>query len=76
MSPESNKESATSGLSWKVAAVGSVASGLAALISLGKVSPIVTGLIVLAAIGWGLTARDNRRAAKQAVVDAGPAPKV
>lgn len=65
MSNIQKSESATSGLSWKVAAVGSVASGLAALISLGKVSPIVTGLIVLAAIGWGLTARDNRRAARQ-----------
>ncbi|MDX1802283.1 MAG: hypothetical protein R3303_15230 [Marinobacter sp.] len=66
MSNLSKSESATSGMSWKLAAVGSVASGLAAVISLGKVSPIVTGLIVLAAIGWGLTARDNRRAAREA----------
>lgn len=75
MSPETNKESASSGLSWKLAAVGSVASGLAALISLGKVSPIVTGLIVLAAVGWGLTARDNRRAARQAADEAGGTPE-
>lgn len=66
MSNLSKSESATSGMSWKLAAVGSIASGLAAVISLGKVSPIVTGLIVLAAIGWGLTARDNRRAAREA----------
>ncbi len=69
MSHLPKSESATSGLSWKLAAAGSVASGLAALISLGKVSPIVTGLIVLAAIGWGLTARDNRRAARLEVTD-------
>ncbi len=58
----SEKESGTSGYSWKLSTVASVASLIGALITLGEVSPIITGLILLAAVGWGFTARDNKRA--------------
>ncbi|MEE3168513.1 MAG: hypothetical protein VX324_00130 [Pseudomonadota bacterium] len=39
-----------------------MASVIAAIVSFGEVSPIITGLILLTAVGWGFTARDNRRA--------------
>ena len=60
------KQSGTSGYSWKLSAVAAVASVIGALVSFGEVSPIITGLILLAAVGWGFTARDNKRAAEQA----------
>lgn len=56
--------SGTSGYSWKLSAIAAVASVIGALFTLGQVPPIITGLILLTAVGWGLTARDNRRAAK------------
>lgn len=62
MSDLSKKESASSGISWKLAAVGSVVSVIAALITLGDVPLIISGLMLLAAVGWGFTARDNKRA--------------
>lgn len=58
------KQSGTSGYSWKLSAIAAVASVIGAIFTLGEVSPIITGLILLTAVGWGLTARDNRRAAK------------
>ena len=60
------KQSGTSGYSWKLSAMAAVASVIGAVVSFGEVSPIITGLILLAAVGWGFTARDNRRAAEQA----------
>jgi hypothetical protein len=60
------KQSGTSGYSWKLSAVAAVASVIGAVVSFGEVSPIITGLIFLAAVGWGFTARDNKRAAEQA----------
>ncbi|MEP1003955.1 hypothetical protein [Marinobacter sp.] len=60
------KQSGTSGYSWKLSAVAAVASVIGAVVSFGEVSPITTGLILLAAVGWGFTARDNKRAAEQA----------
>jgi len=59
-------QSGTSGYSWKLSAVAAVASVIGAVVSFGEVSPIITGLILLAAVGWGFTARDNKRAAEQA----------
>ncbi|HKK57159.1 hypothetical protein [Marinobacter sp.] len=58
------KQSGTSGYSWKLSAIAAVASVIGAVFTLGEVSPIITGLILLTAVGWGLTARDNRRAAE------------
>ncbi|TGN40662.1 hypothetical protein [Marinobacter confluentis] len=60
------KQSGTSGYSWKLSAVAAVASVLAAIFTLGQVPLIITGLILLTAVGWGFTARDNKRAAEQA----------
>ena len=60
------ERSGTSGYSWKLSAVAAVASVIGAVVSFGEVSPIITGLILLAAVGWGFTARDNKRAAEQA----------
>jgi len=60
------KQSGTSGYSWKLSAVAAVASVIGAVVSFGEVSPLITGLILLAAVGWGFTARDNKRAAEQA----------
>ena len=60
------KQSGTSGYSWKLSAVAAVASVIGAVVSFGEGSPIITGLILLAAVGWGFTARDNKRAAEQA----------
>ena len=60
------KQSGTSGYSWKLSAVAAVASVIGAVVSFGEVSPIITGLILLAAVGWGFTARANKRAADQA----------
>ena len=60
------KQSGTSGYSWKLSAVAAVASVIGAVVSFGEVSPIIPGLILLAAVGWGFTARDNKRAAEQA----------
>ena len=60
------KQSGTSGYSWKLSAVAAVASVIGAVVSFGEVSAIITGLILLAAVGWGFTARDNKRAAEQA----------
>lgn len=57
------KQSGTSGYSWKMSAIAAAASVLGTVFTLGDVSPIITGLILLTAVGWGLTARDNRRAA-------------
>ncbi|WP_150911207.1 hypothetical protein [Marinobacter halotolerans] len=57
------RQSGTSGYSWKLSAVAAVASVIAAVTTLGVVPPIITGLILLTAVGWGFTARDNRRAA-------------
>jgi ABC-type transporter Mla maintaining outer membrane lipid asymmetry permease subunit MlaE len=59
------KEGGVSGYSWKLAAGASVASIIGALATLGEVSPIITGLILLAALGWGFTARDNKKASEQ-----------
>jgi hypothetical protein len=56
-------QSGTSGYSWKLCAVASVASVIGAAITFGDVSPIITGLILLTAVGWGFTARDNKRGA-------------
>ncbi|WP_375193255.1 hypothetical protein [Marinobacter sp.] len=58
----SKHQSGTAGHSWKLSAVAAVASVIAAIVSFGEVSPIITGLILLTAVGWGFTARDNRRA--------------
>lgn len=60
------KQSGTSGYSWKLSAVAAVASVIGAAVTIGEVSPIITGLILLTAVGWGFTARDNKRAAEQA----------
>ena len=60
------KQSGTSSYSWKLSTVAAVASVIGAVVSFGEVSPIITGLILLAAVGWGFTARDNKRAAEQA----------
>jgi hypothetical protein len=57
----SEKGSGTSVYSWKISAILSVASVIGAVVSFGDVSPIVTGLMILAAVGWAFTARDNRR---------------
>ncbi len=59
------KQTGTSGYSWKLSAVAAVASVIGAVVSFGEVSPIITGLILLTAVGWGFTARDNRRGADQ-----------
>lgn len=59
------KQSGTSGYSWKLSAAAAVASAIGAVVSFGDVSPIITGLILLTAVGWGLTARDNRRGEHQ-----------
>lgn len=58
------KQSGTSGYSWKLSAVAAAASLIGAVVTIGEVSPIITGLILLAAVGWGFTARDNKRAAE------------
>ncbi|MCL1477183.1 MULTISPECIES: hypothetical protein [unclassified Marinobacter] len=57
----SERGSGTSVYSWKMSAVLSVASIIGAVVSFGDVSPIITGLMLLAAVGWAFTARDNRR---------------
>jgi hypothetical protein len=57
----SERGSGTSVYSWKISAVLSVASVIGAVVSFGDVSPIITGLMLLAAVGWGFTARDNKR---------------
>ncbi len=57
----SERGSGTSVYSWKISAILSVASVIGAVVSFGDVSPIVTGLMLLAAVGWGFTARDNKR---------------
>ena len=62
----SEKGSGTSVYSWKISAILSVASVIGAVVSFGDVSPIVTGLMLLAAVGWGFTARDNKRELKKA----------
>ncbi|PXX92384.1 hypothetical protein DIT71_04065 [Marinobacter vulgaris] len=59
------KQSGTSGYSWKLSAVAAVASVIGAVVTFGEASPIITGLILLTAVGWGLTARDNKRGAEQ-----------
>jgi len=59
------KQSGTSGYSWKLSAIAAVASVIGAAVTFGEVSPIITGLILLSAVGWGFTARDNRRATEQ-----------
>ncbi|WP_404365520.1 hypothetical protein [Marinobacter sp.] len=59
------KQSGTSGYSWKLSAVAALAAVIGAVFTLGEVSPIITGLILLTAVGWGFTARDNRRAAEE-----------
>jgi hypothetical protein len=41
-----------------------VAAVIGAAVTYGDVSPIITGLILLTAAGWGFTARDNRREKK------------
>ena len=65
MASWSPKQSGTAGYSWKLCAVAAVASVIAAIISFGTVSPIVTGLILLTAVGWGFTARDNKKALEE-----------
>ena len=55
------KKSGTSGYSWKLSAVAAVAAVIGAVYTYGEVSPIITGLILLTAVGWGFTARDNKR---------------
>ncbi|AKO51260.1 hypothetical protein ABA45_01485 [Marinobacter psychrophilus] len=57
----SERGSGTSVYSWKISAVLSIASVIGAVVSFGDVSPIITGLMLLAAVGWAFTARDNRR---------------
>lgn len=59
------KQSGTSGYSWKLSAIAAVASVIGAVVTFGEVSLIVTGLILLTAFGWGFTARDNKRALEQ-----------
>ncbi|NMT63116.1 hypothetical protein [Marinobacter orientalis] len=59
------KQSGTSSYSWKLSAVAAVASVIGAVITFGEVSLIITGLILLTAVGWGFTARDNKRGAEQ-----------
>lgn len=59
------KPSGTSGYSWKLSAVAAVASVIGAAFTYGEGSPIITGLILLTALGWGLTARDNERGTEQ-----------
>ena len=54
-------QSGTAGYSWKLSAIAAVASVIGAIYTLGVVPPIITGLILLTAVGWGFTARDNRR---------------
>lgn len=58
------KQSGISGYSWKLSAVAAVASVIGAVFTFGEVSPIITGLILLTAVGWGFTARDNKREAE------------
>jgi len=65
MSEIPKHQSGTSGYSWKLCAVAAVASVIGAVATFGAVSPIITGLILLTAVGWGFTARDNRREAEQ-----------
>jgi ABC-type glucose/galactose transport system permease subunit len=60
------KQSGTSGYSWKLSAAAAVASVIGAVVTYGEVSPIITGLILLTAVGWGFTARDNKRETEQA----------
>lgn len=57
----SEKGGGSSVYSWKISAILSVASVIGAVVSFGDVSPIITGLMLLAAVGWGFTARDNKR---------------
>jgi len=57
----SERRSGTSVYSWKISAVLSVASVIGAVVSFGDVSPIVTGSMLLAAVGWTFTTRNNRR---------------
>jgi hypothetical protein len=57
-------QSGTSGYSWKLSAAAAVAAVIGAAVTYGDVSPIITGLILLTAAGWGFTARDNRREKK------------
>lgn len=59
-------QSGTSGYSWKLSAIAAVASVIGAVYTLGVVPPIITGLILLTAVGWGFTARDNKRSQNQA----------
>ncbi|AOY88343.1 hypothetical protein BKP64_09300 [Marinobacter salinus] len=59
------KQSGTSGYSWKLSAVAAVAAVIGAVVTYGEVSPIITGLILLTAVGWGFTARDNKRGAEE-----------
>lgn len=65
MASWSPKQSGTAGYSWKLCAGAAVAAVIAAIISFGSVSPIVTGLILLTAVGWGYTARDNKKALEE-----------
>jgi|AntRauTorcE11897_2_1112592.scaffolds.fasta_scaffold59482_1 ABC-type glucose/galactose transport system permease subunit len=58
-------QSGTSGYSWKLSAAAAVASVIGAVATFGEVSPIITGLILLTAVGWGFTARDNKRVAEE-----------
>jgi len=58
-------QSGTSGYSWKLSAAAAVASVIGAVATVGEVSPIITGLILLTAVGWGFTARDNKRVAEE-----------
>ena len=60
------KQAGTSGYSWKLSAVAAVASVIGAVVTFGEVSPVITGLILLTAVGWGFTARDNKREMEQA----------
>lgn len=59
------KQSGTSRYSWKLSAAAAVVSVIGAAITFGDVSPIITGLILLTALGWGFTARDNKRGAER-----------
>ncbi|OZB10039.1 MAG: hypothetical protein B7X58_12890 [Marinobacter sp. 34-60-7] len=65
MASWSPKQSGTAGYSWKLCACAAIAAVIAAIISFGSVSPIVTGLILLTAVGWGYTARDNKKALEE-----------
>jgi hypothetical protein len=61
MSDSPENKTATSSVSWKLAAAGSVVAVIATLLTLGDVPLIISGLIALTAVGWGFVARDNKR---------------